>query len=314
MNVGDLSLERFAAQLAGEGVAIRWGPFASRIVIQLPELAAPLHLLYADFPLEPPGDFCDFHVRIRPRSRRLPWSERRFELLLDRGPAFQPFSRKFALAALEWGLNLCVYGSAHQFLVVHAAVVERNGRALLLPGRPGAGKSTLCAALVMAGWRLLSDELALVDPQDGRVRALARPISLKNDAIEIIRGLAPDTVFGPPAVDTHKGTVAHMKPPSPSVRRAEETAVPQWIVMPRFVAGQELHLNPVSKASAFWGIADNSLNYEILGETGFTTLVRLVDRCQCYSLTHSDLSDAVAALVRLSREPQASKERYAAAV
>ena len=314
MNVGDLSLERFAAQLAGEGVAIRWGPFASRIVSRLPELAAPLHLLYADFPLEPPAGICDFHVRVRPRSPRLPWSQQRFELLLSHGPAFQPFSRKFALAALEWGLNLCVYGAAHQFLIVHAAVVERNRRALLLPGRPGAGKSTLCAALVIAGWRLLSDELALVDPQDGRVRALARPISLKNDAIEIIRGLAPDTVFGPPAVDTHKGTVAHMKPPSPSVRRAEETAVPQWIVMPRFVAGQELHLNPVSKASAFWGIADNSLNYEILGETGFTTLVRLVDRCQCYSLTHSDLSDAVAALVRLSREPQASKERYAAAV
>jgi HprK-related kinase A len=314
MKVGDLSLEGFAARLAGAGAAIRWGPFASRIVSGLPELAAPLHLLYADFPLEPPAGICDFHVRIRPRRLRLPWSERRFELLLGDTPAFQPFSRTFALAVLEWGLNWCVYGSAHQFLIVHAAVVERNGRALLLPGRPGAGKSTLCAALVIAGWRLLSDELALVDPQAGHIRALARPISLKNDAIEIIRGLAPAAVFGPPAVDTHKGTVAHMKPPSPSVRRAEEPAVPHWIVMPRYVAGEALHLDPASKTSAFWGMADNSLNYEILGETGFTALVRLIDRCQCYSLTHSDLSDAVAALDRLSREPQASKERYAAAV
>jgi HprK-related kinase A len=193
-------------------------------------------------------------------------------------------------------------------------VVERNGWALLLPGRPGAGKSTLCAALVVAGWRLLSDELALVDPEDGRVHALARPISLKNDAIGIIRDLAPGTAFGPPAVDTRKGTVAHMKPPSPSVRRADQPAVPQWIVMPRFVAGEELRLNSVSKAGAFWGIADNSLNYEILGETGFTALVRLVDRCPCYALTHSDLGDAVAALDHLAREPAASKERHASAV
>jgi HprK-related kinase A len=193
-------------------------------------------------------------------------------------------------------------------------VVERNGGALLLPGRPGAGKSTLCAALVLAGWRLLSDELALVDPKDGRVRALARPISLKNDAIEIIRGLAPGTTFGPFAIDTRKGTVAHMKPPSRSVRRAEEPAVPHWIVMPRYVAGEALHLERASKTSAFWGMADNSLNYEILGETGFTALVRLIDSCQCYSLTHSDLCDAVAALDRLSDEPQASKERHAVAV
>jgi hypothetical protein len=314
MNVGDLSLERFAAELADQGVAIRWGPFTSRIVSRLPELAAPIHLLYADFPIEPPGGICDFHVCLRPRSLRLPWSQRRFELLLDHGPTFQPFARKFALAALEWGLNSCVYGSAHRFLIVHAAVVERDGRALLLPGRPGAGKSTLCAALVIAGWRLLSDELALIDPQEGQIRALARPISLKNDAIEIIRGLAPDAVFGPPAVDTHKGTVAHMKPPSPNVRRAEDSAVPQWIVMPRFLADEALQLNAVSKANAFWGVADNSINYEILGEIGFTALVRLIDRCRCYTLTHAEVVDAVAALDRLSRQAEASKERHAAAV
>jgi HprK-related kinase A len=189
MNVGDLSLERFAARLAGEGVAIRWGPFASRIVSRLPELAAPLHLLYADFPLEPSGGICDFHIRIRPRRLRLPWSDGQIELLVDRDRPFEASPRRFALPILEWGLNWCVYGFAHRFLVIHAAAVERGGSALLLPGRPGAGKSTLCAALVNAGWRLLSDELAVVDPTDGGVRALARPISLKDDSIEVVRRL-----------------------------------------------------------------------------------------------------------------------------
>jgi HprK-related kinase A len=314
MNVGDLSLERFAAELAGQGVAIRWGPFTSRIVSRLPELAAPIHLLYADFPIEPPGGICDFHVCLRPRSLRLPWSEERFELLLDDAPAFQPFSRRFALAMLEWGLNWCVYGSRHRFLVIHAAVVERDGRALLLPGRPGAGKSTLCAALVLAGWRLLSDELTLVDLQEGRIWPLARPISLKNDAIQIIRDMAPDAVFGPPAVDTRKGTVAHMQPPSPSVRRSQETAVPQWIVMPRFVADQALQLDPISKANAFWGVADNSINYEILGEMGFTALVRLIDECRCYTLTHRDVVDAVAVLDGLWRKAKAPRTRSRATV
>jgi predicted ATPase len=30
---------------------------------------------------------------------------------------------------------------------------------VILPAPPGSGKSTLCAALVTRGWRLLSDEL-----------------------------------------------------------------------------------------------------------------------------------------------------------
>jgi hypothetical protein len=43
-------------------------------------------------------------------------------------------------------------------------VLERGGRALLLPAPSGSGKSTLCAGLAFNGWRLLSDELALLDP------------------------------------------------------------------------------------------------------------------------------------------------------
>ena len=71
---------------------------------------------------------------------------------------------------LEWGLNWCVAGHAHQYLMLHAAALERNGRAVILPGDPGAGKSTLTAALMLSGWRLLSDEITLVD----RERRLSR--------------------------------------------------------------------------------------------------------------------------------------------
>ena len=143
MNIGDLSLDRFATQLAKEGVAIRWGPFVSRIVSKLPELAAPIHLLYADFPIEPPGSICDFHICARPRSLRLSWSGSQGGALLDGAPLMPPYPRRWALPMFEWGLNACVYRSAHQFLIIHGAVVERPGCALILPGLPGAGKSTL---------------------------------------------------------------------------------------------------------------------------------------------------------------------------
>ena len=297
MNVGDMSLERFAGQLADEGVAIRWGPFVSRIVSRLPELAAPLHLLYADFPLEPPGGICDFHVHMQGLRRSvLSPSIERVQFLLDDTAVLEPFPRRAALALLEWGLNACVYRFANHFIMIHAAVVEQEGWALLLPGCPGVGKSTLCAALVSAGWRLLSDEVALIEPGDGRLRPIARPISLKNHSIQVIRRFAPGMIFGPATIGTSKGTVAHVKPPSSSVRRVDEVAWPRWIVTPRFIDGVPMQLQRLSKARAFFTVANNSFNYAMLGEPAFQSITRVIAVCDCYQLTYGALDDAVAML------------------
>jgi HprK-related kinase A len=314
MNIGELSLQRFAARLASEGVAIRWGPFVSRVVSKLPELAAPIHLLYADFPIEPRSGICDFHICVRPRFLRLPWSGQQVEILLDGAPLLPSYPRRWALPMFEWGLNACVYRSAHHFLIMHAAVVERWGFALLLPGLPGAGKSTLCAALVANGWRLLSDELTLLNPADGLVQPLARPISLKNDSIEIVRRLAPDSIFGPTATDTHKGAVAHMRPPADSTRRSTEPACPRWIVTPQFAPDRSLQLSLTSKGSTFISLGENSLNYEILGETGFRTIVRLIDGCDCYRLEHASAREAALALEDLARDLSAETPHAAASV
>ncbi len=50
MIVSEIAPERFDALLPTRGIRIETGPFAFRITSSLPELAAPLRLLYADFP------------------------------------------------------------------------------------------------------------------------------------------------------------------------------------------------------------------------------------------------------------------------
>lgn len=51
-------------------------------------------------------------------------------------------------------------------LVLHAAAVEIGGRAVLLVAAGGAGKSTLAAACVQSGFRLLSEDLTCVRMSD----------------------------------------------------------------------------------------------------------------------------------------------------
>ena len=83
-----------------------------------------------------------------------------------------------ALQAFESKLALHVAAESRALLFVHAGVVGWRGRAILLPGRTHAGKSTLVAALVRAGATYYSDEYALVDG-DGRVLPYPRALSLR---------------------------------------------------------------------------------------------------------------------------------------
>jgi hypothetical protein len=177
----------------------------------------------------------------------------------------------------EWVMNWCVTHRAHSYLIIHAAVLERHGRAVVLPAPPGSGKSTLCAALVTRGWRLLSDEMTLVRLEDGAVLPLPRPVSLKNGSIDVIRAFAPDAVLSPPVENTTKGTIAHLKAPPASIARADP-ARPAFIVFPRYEAGPPPALSPLPKARAFMSVAENAFNYQVLGVRGFTALGCLIER------------------------------------
>jgi HprK-related kinase A len=172
-----------------------------------------------------------------------------------------------------------------------------------MPAPPGTGKSTLCAALSLRKWRLLSDELSLLDHDTLAAHALARPINLKNQSIELIKGFDTQTQWAPTVYDTHKGLVTHMAPPKNSVDRMLEEVQPRWIVFPKYVSGSVPELAPKRKAETFIEIAKNSFNYSILGETGFDVVRRLIDQCECYSFTYSRLEDALQVFDELASRP-----------
>ena len=54
------------------------------------------------------------------------------------------------------------------------------------------------------------------------------------------------------------------------------------------------------KSRAFLMVATNAFNYEVLDETAFRLVAEMVRTSDCYSLSYSDLDEAVAALDELS--------------
>jgi hypothetical protein len=79
---------------------------------------------------------------------------------------------------LENELQLFVAEWAQKRVFVHAGVVGWKGRAIVIPGRSMAGKSTLVAALVRAGASYYSDEYAVLDGH-GYVHPFPRLLALR---------------------------------------------------------------------------------------------------------------------------------------
>ncbi len=85
-----------------------------------------------------------------------------------------------AVAWLRAQIDVGVARRATEEMFVHAGVVGWRGRAILLPGRSGTGKTSLVAALVDRGAVYYSDEYAPI-AADGRVRSYARAPSVRRE-------------------------------------------------------------------------------------------------------------------------------------
>jgi hypothetical protein len=96
---------------------------------------------------------------------------------------------------LESDLQLYVAEATRQKVFVHAGVVGWRGRAILLPGRSFAGKSTLVAALVRAGATYYSDEYAVLDAR-GRVHPYPKLLSIREGARERPGKWPPEALGG----------------------------------------------------------------------------------------------------------------------
>lgn len=301
--IGQLSARELAQRLSGAGLAFRTGPFNVRVLSSLPAIAAGLRLLYERHPLVPDEDFCDFELSIAGSRGWRRWLRPQARFGFDGGFPFEPLPQAHAYPMLEWAMNWCISSQVTRFLLIHAAVVERGGRAAILPAPPGSGKSTLCAALMLRGWRLLSDEIAIVPLDGSGLVPLGRAVSLKNESIELIQRYEPSAVMNPPTTGTAKGTVTHLRVPADQVARIGETARPAWIVFPRWQAGASPSLRPRSRAQSVVDLARNSFNYGTLGLRGFDTMSRLVAACACHDFVYSQLDDAIAAFDGLASQP-----------
>ena len=267
-----------------------------------------LSYFYRDSVCDDGPHVLDYDIEIfRPRSLRR-WLKPQIQFEIDGIRPFDPHPVENAFPMYEWGLNWCIATSAHRYMMLHAGTVAFGDSAMILPGTPGSGKSTLSAALnLRGGARLLSDEFGLLRPDSMDLVAMPRGIPLKNASIDAIIAFDSAAPLGPTYPKTRKGKVRHLRPDAASLARQGVPSVPRWLVFPKYQAGVQEELKSLDKTEAFRQLAFNCFNYKLLGATAFRAVAQIVRQVDCYTFTFSDLGRAVVQLKALAQASGAQR-------
>jgi len=189
---------------------------------------------------------------------------------------------------LEQVLRLATYEVA-----LHTAALIRNGKALLLAGAPGAGKSTLSLALSRAGWELAADDVVLV-LDDGLIIGLPFPITAKSSSWPMIDRHWPELAaregyHRPDGFDVRYILPDRIAAPGP-------WTIGAVVILDRQPDG-EAQLEDVEPADMLGTlISEATSRDQQLTRAGFRALVTALDNARCAKLTYSGLFDGVRAL------------------
>jgi hypothetical protein len=164
---------------------------------------------------------------------------------------------------------------------IHAAVVEFGGKAALLVGASGQGKSTTTWGLIHHGFRYLSDELAAVNLHTMRVYSYAHALCLKAE---------PPGDYPLPRQILHTSRTLHVPATSlPSPPLTEPVAMTAVFFLERRPNEQSTTLEKISSGEAAARLFAQALNPLAHAEDGLLGAIAIARQVSCFKLWSADL-------------------------
>lgn len=212
-----------------------------------------------------------------------------------RNIALQP--RQAAPALKAWLLEDLLHDS-DDFTALHAACLVHDGKALLLLGSPGAGKSTLAARLDSAGFGFGGDDLCFLG-HDGRVRGVPFALTAKPGAWPLLQPVRPDLPDLPVHLRLDGKLVRYLPPLAPGIDRPMPIG---WTILLRRDDDSMTALVERDTAAALTdllGEAFSGRNRTRLADLHM--VLGALGAARSFELRYSSLDEAAAALCRLCK-------------
>jgi hypothetical protein len=166
---------------------------------------------------------------------------------------------------------------------LHAAALERNGRAVLIPGDSGRGKTTCCLSLLRAGYRCLSDDHPLVRHNGVGPEVLSFPVKI--DVTESSLAFFPELVAAKERLSAGvRKRYFYAEEFYPGV--GADVCRPALLLFPRVVDAPRSHLEPMPRSRALEEVCRQGLLVfdKEVARRQFEAYSRLVEQTACYRL------------------------------
>ena len=183
-----------------------------------------------------------------------------------------------AVLVLEGLVRLHVAARAPRRVFIHAGAVAWQGRAVVLPGRTLAGKSTLVKALIGLGAEYLSDEYAVLDAR-GRVHPYARPLGIR----------PAGSLRAQPVMPEHLGA-----------RVAQGPLPIALVVAARYEAGATWACQPLTRGATALALLDNAVSIRASSRRVLPAVGAALAEARGFAAVRGEADEAARAILALA--------------
>jgi hypothetical protein len=225
--------------------------------------------------------------------------KRPFVILEGDQPVYRAADEEKLFLYLEWFINGALLSKLDQFYQLHAGVVSKNGKGIILPGPSGSGKTTLVIELLKHGFEYLSDEVALIDPETLKVFPFPRNLYVRKkdaDFLSLFQFSGPGK-----RLSTFERRL-NIEVRVPEALVGDPIGVTH-VIFPTYSPSEKPQLILISRGAALIKMVKSSLNFIHYGASGIDTLIRLLEKADCFTLTTNNLEETVHLISSLVEQP-----------
>ena len=183
--------------------------------------------------------------------------------------------------------------SQHGYLMFHAAALQKGDKTVVFPANSGSGKSTLTAAMLTQGWRCITDELSVVSQESLSLSPFPIPLRIRSGSFVPLMDYYPALSALPIHQDLYQQPIRWIPTPAASLAPiAEQYPITIWMY-PQYEKEATTILEPLDKATALDKITATGSSGRAMTLRDAKCMVKLVEQTPCYTLTYSDLKNAI---------------------
>ena len=193
------------------------------------------------------------------------------------------------------------YRKADFLIAIHAAAVGSEAGCAVFPGKCGAGKTTLMAALIKEGFRCFGDEVTILDRVTHRIIPVPVSLRVKEGSWDIVSSMFPE--FRTLATHILKDgmKLRYLVPPKGSFAvNIENTGTVRYLVFPFYTPECETSISPLDRIEALRRLQQSGYAIsDAWDRSKVEDLLTWIKNVDCYEMRVNSLPQAVCLVRRL---------------